>query len=190
MRPRTSVVPAGVRIEGSVDGEGDLVVFGHITGPLRLVGLLVVEEGATIRGHVHARAITVRGTLKGNAFGDEVVRVEAGARLVGDVFAPRIKVVRGAQLAGKMHMGDPDAPALDVYDPALHTLTGRPAPSPLAETRVLDLHGDGIPTVSGISAPLRRRPSRSRQDPPEKPTLAPLPTSMPDLRRLRGTFRS
>ena len=143
-----------MRLEGEVVGEGDLIVHGHLIGPVRLDGALLVEASGLVAGHVHARSITVRGALKGNAFANDSIRVEAGARLVGDLTAPRVRVIPGARFAGQVHVEDVDvAPALGSYDPTLHTFTGMPAPAPipqdLASGRSLSSAGTlpGIPTA-------------------------------------------
>ncbi|MFT5357314.1 MAG: cytoskeletal protein CcmA (bactofilin family) [Polyangiales bacterium] len=183
MRPRPSIIPAGVVIEGSIDGDGDLIVLGRVEGPIRLVGSLSIEEGAVVRGHVHARVVSVSGVLKGDAYGDDLVRIEAKARMVGDVRAPRIKVVRGAQLSGKLHMGEVHAPTLATYDAGMHTFTGQPAPSVQPETRVLDVRGDGLPTSVDIPSPARavetehaprERPSKTKRQPGGPPGAMPI----------------
>ena len=166
-----SVLPAGLRLRGEVEGEGDLIVFGRIDGPVRVDGVLVIEESGLVCGHVHARQVTVRGALKGDAFADEGVRVDATARIVGDLTAPRVRVTPGAQLSGQVHVEVLEAaPPLRTYDPALHTFTGLPAPAPISEALAA---GMSIPAAAPADegdpadlddtrpfAPLRVRPSR------------------------------
>lgn len=126
---KPSVLPAEMTFVGQIEGDGDLVVFGRIDGPVHVSGALVIEAGALVRGHVHGRTVTVRGVLKGNAFGDESVRIDAGARLVGELTAPRVKVVPGARFRGQVHMTEVGQPMLSTYDPSLHTFAGVPAPT-------------------------------------------------------------
>lgn len=187
------MIPAGVVVEGTIDGDGDLIVLGRVEGPIRLVGSLSIEEGAMVRGHVHARVVSVSGVLKGDAYGDDLVRVEANARMVGDVRAPRIKVVRGAQLSGKLHMGEVQAPTLATYDAGMHTFTGQPAPTAEPETRVLDVRGDGLPTSIDIPSPARApiaiEPSTAPRVRPSKAKtrrVAP-PSAMPIFGRVQAT---
>ena len=52
-KQKPSLIPAGVRVDGEIEGEGDLIVAGHVEGPIRVDGTLVIEEGALVRGHVH-----------------------------------------------------------------------------------------------------------------------------------------
>ena len=144
---KPSLIPAGVRVEGEIEGEGDLIVLGHVDGPIRVEGALVVEEGGLVRGHVHARLVTVRGALKGDAFADDAIRVEASGRLVGDLTAPRVRVIPGAQFSGQVHVRSLEvAPPLRSYDPALHTFTGLPAPGPVPDELARGVSIVGAPT--------------------------------------------
>ncbi len=151
---RTSVLPAGVALEGEVRGSGDLVVRGTLIGSVDLDGLLTIEPGAVLRGEVRARAMVVRGEVEGPVTVLELLRLEAGARVLGDVQADRVSAASGAVLRGRVRMtgadrlrrtvggtltapftssGTFDAPT-DVRPPLtparLSTLTGAPAPEP------------------------------------------------------------
>lgn len=128
MMRKTSVIPVGMTLVGEVEGDADLVVFGRVEGPVHVGGSLVIELGAVVRGHVRGRSVTVRGVLKGDAFGDELVRVDEGARLVGELTAPRVQVTPGAHFRGQIHVGQVGEPHLSSYDPRLHTFSGWPAP--------------------------------------------------------------
>lgn len=101
---RPSIIPRGIRLDGDIEGSDDLVVFGHIHGEVRIEGVLVVEESGFVEGDVFARSVTVRGELAGDAWGQEFVRVDAAGRLVGDLSAPRVKVVEGARFRGRVRM--------------------------------------------------------------------------------------
>ena len=127
---KTSVIPSGVTLVGDIEGDADLVVYGRVEGPIHVGGTLVIEGSGVVRGHVRASAVIVRGVLKGNAFGDELVRVDEGARLVGELTAPRVQVVPGAHFRGQIHVATVGEPRLTTYDPTLHTFSGWPSPEP------------------------------------------------------------
>lgn len=184
-----SLVPAGVHFEGSLEGEGDLVVHGAITGPIRVSGALWIEEGAIVRGHVQARVVTVRGVLKGDAYGEDAVRVGPSARLIGDLTAPRVQVVPGARFKGRVHVQSPSVPLLDQYDPARHTLAGQEAPrlgapigpptmvgAPAPSLEAFDDSGDGPRDSESprLTIPIPPPPPESEPVP-----LAPMPSRAP-----------
>ncbi|HJL37009.1 MAG TPA: polymer-forming cytoskeletal protein [Polyangiaceae bacterium LLY-WYZ-15_(1-7)] len=147
---KASVIPSGVTLVGDIEGDTDLVVFGRVEGPIHVGGALVVEESGVVRGHVRARTVTVRGVLKGDAYGDEAVRVDGGAKLVGDLTAPRVQVVPGARFRGEVHVGSVGEPRLGVYDASLHTFAGVPAP-PLTSSGAID--APAPPTLPGAPSP-------------------------------------
>ena len=99
-----SVLPAGAVLVGDVEGAEDLRVLGRIDGSVRLEATLVIEPGGVVEGEVRARELIVRGTLLGDGQGAERVHVEDGGRVVGDLSAPRVQLVPGAQLRGQMRI--------------------------------------------------------------------------------------
>ncbi len=175
---RPSMLPEGVRFVGEVDGEGDFVVFGTIEGPVNIDGAVVIEESGMVKGHVRGRSVTVRGALKGHAFGEDAVVVDASARVVGDLTAPRVRVVPGARFRGKLLVRSVADPSLGVYDPTMHTFTGVPAPvvtTPFDSRSSAD-EPQFRTTLSGFRAPSRppsRPPLTSKSSPPLSSKSAP-----------------
>lgn len=172
---KPSLLPEGVVLEGSLEGSGDFVVRGRIEGPIHIDGTLLIDESGLVRGHVHARSVTIRGVLKGNAFGDESVRIDASARVVGDVTAPRVRVVRGARFRGQVHMGEAGDPVLAKYDASQHTFTGVPAPTPEPATREMQARTPDWETLVGAAAPVSVK--LQEVEPPPK-TLPGRPAAM------------
>lgn len=108
---RTSVLPAGVTLVGAIEGAGDLVVAGTVEGPIELEGGLVIEEGGRVDGDVSVTTLIVRGVLTGDAAARETIRLEGSARVVGDAVAPRVHIVDGARVRGRVRMnGEPMVP--------------------------------------------------------------------------------
>src|SRR5437899_5798817 len=80
-----TIVGQGIFLRGSIRGEGDLEIRGRIEGDVEVGGEVTIADGALIKADVTARRITVRGAVAGNLTGEEGVRLEEGARVVGDV---------------------------------------------------------------------------------------------------------
>lgn len=107
---RPSVLPDGMKLVGDVEGEGDLAVLGTIEGDVRVDGALVVEVSGVVKGQAHARTLVVRGVLVGDGSAADTVRVEPGGRMVGDARAPRVNIIEGALLRGRVEMNGDAVP--------------------------------------------------------------------------------
>ncbi|GAB4208411.1 MAG: hypothetical protein OHK0013_26890 [Sandaracinaceae bacterium] len=97
-----SRVPRGVTVQGSVRGQGDLWIAGEIEGPVEIEGQVVIEPSGVVRGEVRGRSVVIAGLLEGNATATELVRLEPGARMVGDARAERVSAAAGALLKGRI----------------------------------------------------------------------------------------
>jgi cytoskeletal protein CcmA (bactofilin family) len=152
---RPSVIPEGMRLSGDVEGEGDLVVLGMIEGDVRVDGALVVEESGVIKGQAQARTIVVRGVLGGDGTATDTVRVEPGARMVGDARAPRVSIVDGALFRGRIEMSSDAAPRVG-RAARRRTAAGEvSAPSVSGQVSAPSVSGQvAAPSVSGpVAAP-------------------------------------
>lgn len=107
---KTSIIPAGVTLEGEIEGRGDLVVAGIVEGPIDIEGTLLIEEGAQVRGDVSATSVRVCGVVAGTVSATETVVVEPSAIVVGDARAARVQIVDGARFRGRVQMSGEPAP--------------------------------------------------------------------------------
>ena len=97
-----SVIGPGTVVRGNVRGEGSLTIYGRVEGDVAITGDVVLGEAAAVRGNITATQITVGGSVLGALNGSEAVLIEGGARVVGDVLAPRIGVASGALVRGNV----------------------------------------------------------------------------------------
>jgi cytoskeletal protein CcmA (bactofilin family) len=95
-----SVIGRGTVVRGNVRGSGSLEILGRVEGDVSVTGELVLGEEAAVRGSVTGSHITVSGAVQGDVRGSEAVLLERGARVVGDLTAPRIGVATGALVKG------------------------------------------------------------------------------------------
>lgn len=112
-----SVIGRGTVVRGNVRGSGSLEILGRVEGDVSVSGELVVGEEAAVRGSVSGSHITCSGAIQGDVRGSEAVLLERGARVVGDLTAPRIGVATGALVKGLVRtdgepaLGAPRRPA-------------------------------------------------------------------------------
>lgn len=91
--------------KGQLQFEKGVRLLGKFEGEITSDGELLVEEGATLNGDVHAGMVRIDGHIKGNVHAKTKIQLSATARLEGDVQAARLEVAEGAVLIGKCMVG-------------------------------------------------------------------------------------
>lgn len=134
----TTLIGAGTFVRGRVTGTGDLEIAGRIEGEVSCTGDVTVESSGLVGAGITARRIVVRGAVKGDLVAEDAVLLEAGARVVGDLRAPRIAIAPGGLVRGHVQTGGAGA----ARPRASHATTARTAPkvaakaAPRVEARV------------------------------------------------------
>jgi cytoskeletal protein CcmA (bactofilin family) len=134
--PEATVIGRGTQIRGRVSGQVDLEILGHIDGEVEVDGDVTVDADGLVGANVSARRVVVRGAIRGDLTGEEAVVLEDGARVVGDVRAPRIAIAPGALVRGYVQTGGASAAApraraaAPAARPATKAAPARPAPAP------------------------------------------------------------
>jgi len=100
-----TVIGQGMFLRGSIKGDGDLEIRGRIEGDVEVAGEVTIGEAALVKADISARRITVRGAVAGNLTGEDGVRLEEGARVVGDLRGAGIGIAEGALLRGNVQTG-------------------------------------------------------------------------------------
>jgi cytoskeletal protein CcmA (bactofilin family) len=104
--PIKSLIAQGSRIEGNlkftdglrVDGE----CFGNITANPDSPSMLVISEQAVVFGEVSADHVIINGTVRGPVHAQELLELQPGARIEGDVHYRALEMHQGAVIAGQL----------------------------------------------------------------------------------------
>ena len=92
-------------VRGNVRGQGSLTVAGRVEGNIEVDGDLVLEESSLVRcDAVTAQSVIARGAIAANITASESIVLEAGARVAGDLQAPKIRIEEGALFRGRIEM--------------------------------------------------------------------------------------
>jgi cytoskeletal protein CcmA (bactofilin family) len=92
-------------ITGNIVAEEDLEIQGTIEGSIRLVDhQLTVGNDGSVKANVEANVVMVYGRVTGNVVATEMVEVEKGGIVGGDIKAPRIIMHDGAIVVGGLDM--------------------------------------------------------------------------------------
>lgn len=94
-----SLVGDGLRVEGNIASEGDLLVEGEVQGDVA-VRKLTVGPGGHVEGKVTADEIMVHGRLTGGIAGRTVTLCRT-AQVDGDVEYESLSIENGAEFEGR-----------------------------------------------------------------------------------------
>jgi cytoskeletal protein CcmA (bactofilin family) len=95
-----TIIGRGARVRGRITGTATLEILGLVDGEILVDGDLTVGDSGMVASDLSGRRVVVRGAVKGNVTGEESVHLEDGAKVVGDVKAPRIAIAAGALVRG------------------------------------------------------------------------------------------
>jgi cytoskeletal protein CcmA (bactofilin family) len=103
-RGQDAVIGPGTHVTGDVQGEGDLLVRGRVTGKIQLSDTLTIEAGAVVQADIIVRKLIVSGVLVGGVTAGESVHLTDKARVVGDINVPNLVMDPGAAYRGRVQM--------------------------------------------------------------------------------------
>jgi cytoskeletal protein CcmA (bactofilin family) len=100
----STVIGAGIIVEGEITTDEDIVVAGTVRGKVAAKEAVTIEHGATVEADVAGSSLTVAGALTGNITVGERVDLQSGARVIGNVKASRVTIADGALFKGNVDM--------------------------------------------------------------------------------------
>jgi cytoskeletal protein CcmA (bactofilin family) len=100
----STVIGAGITIEGEITSDEDVVVQGTVRGKLNAKDAVTIEQGAVVEADVTGGSLSVAGSITGNVVSSDRVDLQSGAKVVGNVKAARITIADGAQFKGNVDM--------------------------------------------------------------------------------------
>jgi cytoskeletal protein CcmA (bactofilin family) len=135
----SATIGPSIRIDGDVRGEEDLLIEGEVTGTVQLQGNnLVIGSQGRVKANVYAQSIEVEGQMDGDLCGSERVSIRKGARVTGNVTAPRVNIEDGAHFKGSVEMDVPQTADSSVREQgskaALNGGGAKPAAAPARQT--------------------------------------------------------
>jgi cytoskeletal protein CcmA (bactofilin family) len=102
-RPAGVIAP-GLFLKGELRGTDDLIIEGHVEGEISLKRHLTIETTGVVVANVTTQNITIKGEMRGDMTAEDKVEIHDGARVVGNIVAPRIIIAEGARFKGHIDM--------------------------------------------------------------------------------------
>jgi cytoskeletal protein CcmA (bactofilin family) len=120
---KAAVIGPGIRINGDISGDDNLLIEGQVKGKIRLDAHQVeVGQGGKVTADVTAKVIRIAGEVRGDLTGVEKVVISSTGNVHGNIVAPRMTLEDGAMFKGSIDM-DPREPAA----PAARKPAAKPA---------------------------------------------------------------
>jgi cytoskeletal protein CcmA (bactofilin family) len=92
-------------VNGKLQFQGDLEIDGTFSGAVTTNDGLVVGEHAVINAEISCGSVIVKGDVTGNITARDMVALESGARVKGDINSPSLSIAKGATFDGSSQMG-------------------------------------------------------------------------------------
>lgn len=98
------VIGNQITIRGTLVGEEDLLVEGRVEGAITLAGHLTVATQGIVEANLDVDSVEVRGEVVGDISATRSITIHQGARVRGNISAPRVIVHDGAGFRGSVAM--------------------------------------------------------------------------------------
>lgn len=95
----TSVIGADITVVGDIDCDGDMRIFGAVSGAVS-GRVLIIEPGAQVEGPVNAARVHICGEIIGPVAATDV-SIARTARVVGNITHNSLHIEPGAVLEGR-----------------------------------------------------------------------------------------
>ena len=98
-------IDKGSHIRGDLSFEDSFRIDGKFEGKIRSGNELILGDEAEVTAEIEVGRLSVNGTLKGSVRATERVELLAGARVMGDIATPVLRIEEGAHFEGSCQMG-------------------------------------------------------------------------------------
>lgn len=107
---RSALIGPGIRVNGDISGDENLVIEGKVDGKI-LLDNNQVEVGQTgrVNADITAKVIKIAGEVRGDITGTEKVIISRSGNVHGNIVAPRMTLEDGAIFKGSIDMDPSDS---------------------------------------------------------------------------------
>ena len=101
---RTSVLGPTLRFKGELHADEELLIRGRIEGTITHTQRITVCGEGVVKASIRAQTIVVEGTVEGDLTAEKAIQIKDTARLKGNVTAPSVSIIEGANFNGGVSM--------------------------------------------------------------------------------------
>jgi cytoskeletal protein CcmA (bactofilin family) len=114
---RASILGPTLYFKGDLSAEEDLLIQGRVEGSITHTQRLTVGPQGTVKANIKAQLIIVEGTVDGDLTAEKSVFVKETAKVAGNIFAPTVSILEGANFSGSIDMDPKKAAQAGKFDP-------------------------------------------------------------------------
>jgi cytoskeletal protein CcmA (bactofilin family) len=114
---RASILGPTLYFKGDLSAEEDLLIQGRVEGSITHTQRLTVGPQGTVKANIKAQLIIVEGTVDGDLTAEKSVFVKETAKVAGNIFAPTVSILEGANFSGSIDMDSKKAAQAAKFDP-------------------------------------------------------------------------
>lgn len=102
---RSALIGPGIRVDGDISGDENLVIEGKVNGKILLDHNQVeVGQSGCVKADITAKVIKIAGEVRGDITGTEKVIILRSGNVHGNIVAPRMTLEDGAIFKGSIDM--------------------------------------------------------------------------------------
>ena len=106
---KVSVLGKTLVFKGELSADEDIILQGRVEGSIHHTQSVTIGVDGVVIGDTHARSIVVEGTVEGDLRGVVSVLIASTATVRGNIAAPRVGIMEGANFNGSVDMSSPVA---------------------------------------------------------------------------------
>ena len=92
--------------QGKLILKGEARLAGQVEGSIVAEDILIIEEGASIKGDIQGNFVEICGVFEGNIRVSDTLKIASTARILGEISAAKLIVEEGAKLKGQINSLD------------------------------------------------------------------------------------
>jgi len=100
-----TIIGEGVKVEGTFNAFGDVIIKGELTGSLETENNLSVKDRGKVEADIRAKNALIAGEIKGNLDVEEKIELSSTAKVFGDINCRVLAINEGAVLNGRCRVG-------------------------------------------------------------------------------------
>ncbi len=114
VKDRTSILGPTIQFKGELSAEEDLIIQGKVEGSITHKQRLTIGREGTVNASVDAQTVIIEGSMEGDVRAEKSVSVKETARMTGNISAPSVTILQGANFNGTVDMGGGKSAKADV----------------------------------------------------------------------------